>query len=363
MIRSMLTTGLLAFAVTGAAQAANWTATASTVQTVMAKARGGDTIKLVGAFGEIKLYNQNYASLVAIDASAASFSNTLLLSGISNINIIGGHFGSDSAATAYNKAVEVIGGTNVSFTNPNVIGYYTGQGIVFQGTANASVTGATLSKLQAGIVFGGVTAGSISNSQSVGSVSDGFDIIDSSHIDVGHNSCTATTALIGAHPDCIQLFSSKNAQPLDHINIHDNYASGQTQGFDNFGSVAGDSFISMTNNRIDGLMPQGVACYNCVNSTIANNTMTSLDGASYMVKMSVVGGSHNIISGNSIGAFNRADARPNFGYTLAQLSGHAVLAASGSIAVVPEPASWAMLLSGFTMVGLGQRSRRQALAA
>ena len=363
MIRSISIPALLLAVAATSANATQYTATSATFQSVMAKVSGGDTVKLVGSFGETKLTNKNFASLVTIDASAASFSNALVLTSVSNVNFIGGHYGSDTALSAYNKAVAVFGGTDVSFTNPNVTGFYTGQGIAFTGTTNAAVTGAVLTKLQAGIVFSGVTGGTISNSKSIGAVSDGFDIVDSSHIDIGNNSCTGGTPTVGAHPDCVQMFSSSGAAPLTQINIHNNVASGNTQGFDNFGSTAGDSYISIVNNRIAGMMPDGIDCFSCVNSTITGNTVTSLDGAPWQATLNVLYGTNNVVSGNTVGAFNRAAAKPTVYYTRAQLIGAAAVSSTGTVGAVPEPAAWTMLIAGFAMVGLGQRRSQRSVAA
>lgn len=357
MMRYIATVGTFLTIVASPSQAAHLTATASNLQSVLNQAVGGDTVKLTGKFGVTRVSNENYTSLVTIDASSATFSDTFLLKGISNINIVGGNFGSASALTAYNKAIAIYGGTNVSVTNAKVVGAYGGQGISFTDTTNAAVTGATLSKLQAGVVFAGVVGGSISNSRSIGSVSDGFDIADGSFIDIGHNTCTGSTPTLGAHPDCVQMFSSAHAVPLSHISVHDNYASGMTQGFDNFGSTPGDSFISIVNNRVDGLMSQGIACYWCVNSTITGNTITSLDGAQYKVSMNILYGTNNIVSGNTVGTWNKAAARALVFPTRAQMMG-GVGAASIQPGVVPEPAMWGLLIAGFGMIGIGQRTRR-----
>lgn len=343
----------------GSARATLWQATASNLASVMASVKGGDTVKLTGGFGVTRLTNKNFSSLVTIDASAASFSNTLLLNNVSNLSILGGQFGSSTANTSYNKAVSVTGGSNISFVAPSVTGYYAGQGISFQGTSNVSVTNATLSKLHAGVVFSGVNNGTIKGNSSIAAVGDGFDLVDSSHIDVGFNRCTGSTPTVGAHPDCVQMFSSsRTAAPLSHISIHDNYAGGMTQGFDDFGSNPGDSYISIVNNRIDGLMPRGIACDYCVNSTLTGNIVTSLNGAQYLVTLTAQNGVNNVVSANSIGTFNRAAALQTVFATRAQLIGKNDVAAMAAGAV-PEPSSWIMLVAGFGLIGISRRHQRQ----
>ena len=362
-ISLMITASLLAVA--GQADAASLKATAATLQSVIASAKGGDTVTLSGTFGRTTLSNKNFTSLVTIDATAASFTDTLVLSNVGNIAIDGGHYGSATAMTSWNRAVVVTGATNISFTNPTVVGYYGGQGIYIADATNATVTGAALSKLDAGVVFNGVTGGSISNSRSTAATSDGFDITNSSHVDIGNNSCTGGTPTIGAHPDCVQLWSSAGSARQDHIAIHNNYASGGTQGFTDFASFGiGADYISMTNNRVDGLFSQGVACYSCSNSTITGNTLTSLDGAQFQDSLNVVNGLNNIVSGNVIGKWNAKAAKPTVYYDRNLLVGGKVHApALGSLAgAVPEPYTWAMMVAGFGLVGFSQRRQRYVAA-
>ena len=325
--RKLLSVYIALFSI-NAAHATVWTATSKTISDVFQQATGGDTIKLVGSFGETKLTSKSFASLVTIDASGAAFSDTLLLNNISNIEVDGGDFGSSTASTAYDAAIAVYGGTNIAFVGPSVTGFYEGRGIVITGTSNVAVTGATLTELQAGVVFYRVANGSISDSRSIAAVADGFDIVDSSQIDIGHNICVASTPTVGSHPDCVQLESSATGTPLTRINIHNNHASGFTQGFDNFGSAPGDSDISIIDNRIDGLMPQGIACNYCTDSTIVGNTITTLAGAPWQVTLNTLYGSDNAVYGNSVGALNKSASKPLAYYTREQLIANAAVAAT-----------------------------------
>jgi hypothetical protein len=47
--------------------------------------------------------------------------------------------------------------------------------------------------------------------------------------------------------------------------------------------------------------PQGIACYNCVDSKFTGNVLTTLPGARWQTSMNIVGGSNNMIAYNSIG--------------------------------------------------------------
>lgn len=355
--RSPIVAALLCAVASSAAGAAQLSATSATVSSVFTQAASGDTIKLVGDFGQVRLKNRSFAQTLTIDASAASFSDVLMFTNISNVTVLGGSYGSTSHLMVYNKGIYVIGGESVSFINPVVTGFYYGTGLAASGTTRLNVTGGTFYKLHAGIVLDHVTTASLTNNRSINAVGDGIDIANSSDVVASGNSCTGSTPLIGTHPDCIQLWSSPGMAPQTNITLRDNYASGTTQGFTNFGSNGiGSSNISMINNHVDGLMSQGVACYLCTNSLFQGNVLTSLDGASHRVNLNIINGSSDTVIGNMIGAFNRALAQDTLYYSRDQLiSGDT--SAPLRTAIVPEPSSWALMIAGFVLVGAARRLR------
>lgn len=361
---SLIVTVALSF-LSQPAAAVNLQATPANFVSVMYSAHGGDTVTVSGVFGRASLYDANYSSPVTVDATAATFTDTLAFGRVSNIAVIGGTYGSATGMTAWGRAVVVSSATNVSFTNPTVVGFYGGQGIMITDTTNATVTGATLSRLDAGIVFGNVVGGSITNNQSLGSTSDGIDVVNSSHIDVGFNRCVGSTPIINAHPDCVQLWSSPGYPRQDHIVIHDNYASGATQGFTEFASFGiGADYISMVNNRVDSLMSQAVACYSCANSIFTGNVITTMPNAPYEAHMSIIDGTNNIVSNNSIADYRDMPNAPSIYYDVTALRAGTVQTPTtySGPNTVPEPAGWAMLVTGFGFVGCFQRRDRRVAA-
>lgn len=340
------------------AHATELTASTSNIQSVFAKANSGDTIRLLGSFGQTRLSDRSFNQTVKIGATAASFSDTMTFSNVSHITVLGGSYGSDVRLMASNKAIDVRGGDSISFINPTVTGFYTGTGLSILGTTNASVSGGTFSKLHAGVVLGNVRGGSVTNVRSLAAVGDGIDIVSSSNVVASNSSCSGSTPLVGAHPDCIQLWSAIGTAPQRNITLRDNYATGSTQGFTDFGSYGIASYnITMTNNRVDGYFPQGVACYRCEDSTFQGNVLSSMDGAVFKVNLNIVGGARNTIVGNVLGQFDRGRARQIHFYTRAELI------AGGSTAPdlvggVPEPASWSLMITGFALIGTARRRSR-----
>lgn len=338
------------------------TANSANIASIFGSASDGDVINLVGQFGMTRLVNRSFATGLTLDASAAKFSDTLLFKNVSGVRTLGGNFGSATALTTYNKGIVIYGGSNITFINPSVVGYYGGYGIAFSGTTNATVKGGTFTKLRAGVLFDTVTNGSIVQNNSVASVNDGFDVTDSTNILVEGNRCSGTTPLVGNHPDCVQMWNSDAAHPLDNIMVRNNTALGATQGFNNFGSKGVSTRISFIGNRVDGLFPQGVSCGTCSNSVISGNVLTTMNGAPWRVSMNLPNGTNNIVTNNSVGALNRAAARSIAYYTKEQLVGGdtpTVVAASA----VPEPSMWATMMTGIAFIGMTQRRQRGQIAA
>ena len=171
----------------------------------------------------------------------------------------------------------------------------------------------------------------------------------------------------------------------------------------------------MSRNRVETTMPQGVACYRCVDSIFTDNLMITAPGANHMTRMNIIGGSNNIIRGNTQGA--RPNSTPDDLLAMTSRStfdSAASLVAAASfdtmsafelaeyedflafedgwdftgdfadksydtadyvgleqaklglaLAAVPEPGVWAQLIAGFGLVGAATRRRRrlQTMAA
>ena len=179
------------------------------------------------------------------------------------------------------------------------------------------------------------------------------------------------------------------------ISVTYNTSIGAMQGFSDFD--AGQN-ITISNNIVSSSYAAGVACYDCINSTITNNSISTLAGAPYQSQVIVRGGSGNIVTGNIVAAYNQprlAVSAPTLdGLTAyqgpafddaalalpgADTGGGAVVSADATLlsdegaisfdaGAVPEPSSWGLLITGFAAVGLARRravalARRRVVAA
>ena len=346
------------------ASATIFTATDATIARIWAKARSGDTIRMIGKFGYTRLQNKVSATAVTLDASKATFSDTLNFTRVDGVHVIGGKF-DISGGTLTSYAVNVYGGNNVWFDKTTILGVGNEKGIGFNGTTNVRVTNSSFTGLRAGIGLTSVTGGFLSKNKFLAAASDGIDIGDSHNVSATFNSCSGSVPAFGAHPDCIQLWST-TGQPLQSDNsVTDNYATGATQGFTSFSGGGGGLRISFLRNKVFSSFTQGVACYGCIDSNISYNSVKTMPGSRFLTTINVVGGNNNTVLGNTVGPGVGLTHDPS---TIVESSafgqGGTVQIASVSASMVTEPGTWAMLLAGFGVAGLGVRRRgRYAVAA
>ena len=371
---------LVAMALPVAAGATSYSATPADFAAVFTGAQAGDSITLHGAFGAVTLANKTFAVPLRIDASDATFSDTLLINNVQGVAFTGGYYGSTTRVTAYNKAVAIYASNNLSFTKAYVVGAQTGQGIAFVASNNISVTNSVFDGLDSGVSLGGVTGGILNNNRSIHSVSDGFDVANSHSVSVTNSMCSAGAPGAGSHPDCVQLRSIAGNAPQSDISILHNVALGPTQGFTSFNPADGGGLrIDISGNTVTTSYSQGVACYACVDSLFSNNTLTTLPGSQYRTAINIIGGSDNLIFANTTdGAPAPADPDPFTGgpplsglaedlaWTPTGFGHNETLSAAGDAianplrSTVPEPATWAMLTIGYAALGRALRRRRAA---
>ncbi len=369
-------------------------ATSATLSKAFASAVGGDTIVLSGTFGWTKTKNYSYSSKVTVNASAATFTNSWSIENVSNVSVVGGTFGSATAPTRLGKAISVYGGSNLSFTNGTYLGAPGGGGVSAVNTTGLTVSNNSFKNLTVGGGFENVTGLTLSNNAVTGAKKDGFNIVGSHNVVASHNSCTANSPSPGAHPDCIQLWSIAGKKPMSDIKILDNYASGATQGFTLFtGQLGGADRVTISGNVVMSTMSQGVACYNCRNSSITNNLLVTLKAAPHWTNLNIVGGSNNIKSGNIltrtgvVSPYHPALGQLGYGagvlpvnqnasksfnantvrsgtFAATGLSTNALdtraFNADGTVSAVPDAPVWITMISGFGLLGSAMRLRRRA---
>ncbi len=338
--------------------AATLRATPTTLVAVFAAANAGDTIQLTGTVTEsVKLQNRSFAGKVTIDASRAVFTDTLTFSRVSNVTIKGGTF-NIAGGTSYNRAAAVYNSSHVVFDKTTVNGVGNELGIGFENSTNATVSNGRFSGLRAAVGFDTVTGGSITGNHITHAVSDGIDIGNSHGIMASSNICSLGTPGPGVHPDCIQLWSTAGQPLQSDITVTRNTATGPTQGFTSFSGGGGGLRLQITHNNVTSSYPQGVACYGCINSTISWNTVSTLPGAAHTTNINIVGGTGNSAIGNVIHAYSPAGTKSAVISPLSAVGFSAVprpTVVSDTVGVVPEPSTWAMLLTGFAAVGIARR--------
>jgi hypothetical protein len=386
-------------AISGSAHAATYLATSANFASVFYAAKAGDRIVASGNFGTMLLRDRSFSTPITIDATNARFTDTLMLKQVSGVNFTAGTFGSATGPTRSNQAVIITGGSFINFNAPTVVGNGFGQGLMFNGTSNVGVRNGTFTSLGRGMAFTSVTNGVIDRNRFLASSSDGIAIVDSHFVTATNNNCSGTVPAPGAHPDCIQMWSLSGRPVQSDIVIADNTATGSTQGFTSFDPGRGGGLrISFLRNRVDTNYPQGIACYACVDSLIADNVLTSMADARWITTINVVGGRNNILRNNSIGPLGGAGGSSRSSMsTFDDVTGIASMAAvvpggfarlatsafgednldfsnwltaddlalgsaASAVTGVPEPTVWLQLLAGMAAIGMALRRRRPQAA-
>lgn len=321
----------------------------------------GDTIVLRGKIDAQQLRNRSFSNAVTIDAKSASFNGQLIISNVNNLKILGGTFGSSVATWQESGSVNIYGGSNINFVGPKVTGNggSTARGLRFTDTVGASVENGIFTGLRLGVAMTNVTNGKLLNNTVNKATSDGFNIVGSHGVIASNNVCQGTTIFLGAHADCIQMWSLAGTPVQSDITIVGNSAYGNTQGFTSFDPARGGGLrINISDNRVETSMPQGIACYNCVDSIFSNNLLITMAGSRFRTTMNIIGGHDNTISGNTIrgqqftGLLDEVETDAGF------YPDYGPASYDRLISSVPEPRVWSQFIAGFAIIGGVTRRRR-----
>ncbi len=279
------------------------TADGTNFKSVFAAANGGDTIVLSGNIGTFLMADRSFSTRLTINATNANFTDTLTIKNISGLTMTGGAFGSTTTAMRAGRAVAVYGGSNISISKGIYVGNGAGMGLTFAGTTSASATANQFSGLGLGMGLTAVTNTRLTSNIFRKMTKDGINIAGSYRITATANKCSLGIPAPGVHPDCIQLWSIAGTPVQSDILLNNNNVQGPTQGLTSFTPANGGGLrITIKDNYIETSFPQGIACYECSDSVFTGNTLKTLAGSLYQTQMNIVGGTNNIISGNSIAA-------------------------------------------------------------
>jgi hypothetical protein len=170
------------------------------------------------------------------------------------------------------KAVLVIDSRNVALANMNVKTAVVG--IVIRQSEKVSVRGTTLSDMSA----------------------DGLHVVASHFVTIDGNTCHSFTPLKRIfengqlvkderHPDCIQGWSLPGQAPLSDVVITRNTINGDMQGISFFNHSrngiddGGFDRVTIANNAVVTTRPRGIALLGGRNSTVRDNTVSSIPGS------------------------------------------------------------------------------------
>ena len=372
-MKAAVITILLASVISVPVSAAILSADPSNLTKVFAAAKDGDTIKASGTFKSMALQNRTFATRVTLDATDAVFADTLTIKNVHGLNVLRGTFGSKTEMMRSLRSVSVQTSSNIKFQSNKFIG--TGAigtrdadiGMTIRESKLVQVSGANFSNLRLGIGVSSSNNIKLGSNKFVAMTSDGINIANSHRVTATSNNCSGTSIFLGAHPDCIQLWSVLGQPVQSDIALIRNVATGATQGFTSFNPQDGGGLrISMIGNIVSTTFPQGIACYNCVDSTFTDNVITTPLEAKWRTMMHIKYGTNNFIANNSIG--QKPGSIPGPGVSLRTLASGASLSRmslAGGIANdvtgVPEPSEWLLLTIGFGLVGYFNRRPQMTL--
>lgn len=248
----------------------------SSLPSVIAGARPGDTIRLVaGSYPIVVIKSRTFIPPLTVDASAAR---------------LGGFW-----VTA-TTGVTLQGG-EITGTIP-ADGVATGYGVIANGNSSAiTVSGVHISNFKLGIGFDRVHGARITGNWLSYMSSDGIDVSLSRDVVIDHNVCTEFKPADAAHPDCIQLWSRPAVPPTSDVQITNNNALGRMQGISLFNHVrdgvddGGFDRVVIRGNTVLNTYANGIAAYDCRGCTVRDNSVNSLPNYELRAQLIIARGS------------------------------------------------------------------------
>ncbi len=250
----------------------------ATVASVIAAAHPGDTVRLVaGQYPLVKIKSRTFDPPLTIDASAATVAGVQVMSS-SGIKWTGGILkgaAGDTSATNYGFLASV--STAITIDGAHITDFK--NAIVYDRVAGGQITGNWLARLTA----------------------DGIDLAAARNIVVARNACSEFTPGPGAHPDCIQAWSTPAYPPVADITITGNSMVGVLQGISLFNSPGAGGFdrMTVTGNTVLTTLGDGITVSDCRGCSVRNNSVNSLPNYVNRAQLYIAGGSV-VQCGNSV---------------------------------------------------------------
>ena len=294
-------------------QAASQRVTPETINQVLAKAAGGDTVVLArGGYRGIQLSGRRFQPPLVIDARAASIEG-LEVSKVRGLEIRGGLYRLAPPIThpqtkrlVYGSGlrlddVEQVKVSGVTVQGPGAVSgddkapFGDGYGVFVVRGADIDVSGSRFLGLKSGVVFSKVDDFRLTANSFVAMRSDGFQGGESHHGLIEGNECHGMRILPADHPDCIQLWSRPTSAPTADIVIRKNRAEGHTQGISLFNHTregvddGGFDRIMIEDNDLAVSFPHGIALVDARNSVVRNNSVRTLADAKWRASINLTG--------------------------------------------------------------------------
>ncbi|WP_197041886.1 NosD domain-containing protein [Sandarakinorhabdus oryzae] len=380
-LRTTLAASLaLAATAAQAQQVVNLTPT-SNINAVLLTLKPGDTLKLTGTFETAVRFTKRDFGGVTLDARGAILREGLLMQDVRNLNIVGGTFGRTDADTREWATLGIANSAHISVSGTTVVGNgnMRGAGIKVTGSQFVTIRDNRLSGHLGSIMLASSVDSLITRNVMTAAASDGIQIVDSHRVIAASNKCSDFTPGLGAHPDCIQLWSVADKPLQSDIFILNNSAIGNMQAYLSSDPKTGSGTqLTFAGNYAAVTYTHSVTCGNCTNSVFFNNVLSNLPNAVHGAPSLKIGPSPtNVVGYNPLYDLRgRTDGwLPDPLWTSFQpdIAGQVgskwddrsfgFRSANELGAAVPEPANWLMMGLGFALVGMSRRRRPQLVLA
>lgn len=234
LVRALLAVGAALLAAFAPASAAPAVRTPAELDAAVASARGGETISLApGEYGEVRVFNRNYAAPVTIrsaDPGRPARMRRFRVIGSRNVNArgldIGAPLGPDDKE--WTRVAEITNSSNITLANVRVHGSLDGDprndgwGLFIRQSSDIQVLDSEFTELALGILSESVDRLEIRRNRFHVIQRDGADFAGSSHVTIEDNRFSNFMPKDGAHPDAIQFWTARQTKPSTDIVIRGN---------------------------------------------------------------------------------------------------------------------------------------------
>lgn len=286
------------------AHAATVFATPSTFAAVMGSVRPGDTVLMVGQFGQLDIAGRKGVTLdfSASTSPAGSAVERLTVANSSDVTVKG--LTCVTRTPVINRAcLEVFSSSRVSIDGATIRSRGVGNGLTVAGSTDTTILNASVTGARNCAAVYDSTGFTIRGLKVSGCQIDGLDLwrVHSGLVD--GLECRDFDLRDDHHPDCLQLLSAKGQAPTSDVTVQNSTSSGPMQGFSAFDhGTGGYDRITFIGNRVQTSYAAGLYMVECRSCTLVNNAVETLPGAQFRASITVTRVLNLTSCGNSIAA-------------------------------------------------------------